>query len=195
MATVKNFSLEGLSNLVQFGKRGLKLLSNTSGEYISFTSADGNSLVQVHGANATVADAFITKGQFDAATQAVTQFVSTELEHNIGTTTLFEVAANSMIYSVAVDVVDPWVNASSNTSIVVGDAADADRFFTANEADFTESAQYLSSYQHIYNSNANITATINAGGATSGTTRVTVCVVVENLTVKNYGTVTDLGSV
>lgn len=195
MAEINNFALKGLANLVQFGKRGLKLLTDTTDNYFSFTDNDGTTLVEVRGANATVANAFLTKGQFDAATSAVAQYVSTEVQYNTGTTTLFEIPGNSLVYSVTVDVASPWVSANSSTSITVGDDSDADRLFTADEADMTQTFQFHSDYQQIYNSNANITCTVDAGAASSGSATVTVLVVTENLTVKDYGSIADLGGV
>ena len=79
MAEINNYALKGLANLVQFGKRGLKILTDTTDDYFSFTDNDGTTLVEVRGANATVASAFLTKGQFDNATSAVAQYVSTEV--------------------------------------------------------------------------------------------------------------------
>jgi len=134
MAEMNNFALKGLANLVQFGKRGLKILTDTTDDYFSFTDNDGTTLVEVRGANATVASAFMTKGQFDAATNAVAQYVSTEVQYNTGTTTLFEIPGNSLVYSVTVDVASPWVSANSSTSIKVGDGSDDDRLFTADDA-------------------------------------------------------------
>lgn len=191
MADIFNFAQKGLANLVQFGKRGLKLVSNTSGEYFSFTANDGATLVEVRGANATVAEAFITKGQFDASTSAITQYVSTEVAFDNGTTTLFEIPGNSMVYSVSVDVGSPWVSADSSTAIRVGDDTDNDRLFTDDEADMTQTFQFHSNYQHIYDANANITCTVAGGSATSGVATVTCVVVTENLTVKDYGSVSD----
>ena len=115
MADTNNFALKGLANLVQFGKRGLKILTNTTDDYFSFTDNDGTTLVEVRGANATVSQAFITKGQFDAATSSVAQYVSTEVSYNTGTTTLFEIPAGAMVYGVTVDVGSPWVSASGTT--------------------------------------------------------------------------------
>ena len=37
MAETNNFALKGLANLVQFGKRGLKILTDTSDDYFSFS--------------------------------------------------------------------------------------------------------------------------------------------------------------
>ena len=108
MADINNFGLKGLGSLVQFGKRGLKLLTNTTDNEFTFTDNDGSTLVEVKGADATQATAFLTKGQFDSATQTVAQYVSTEVQYNTGTTTLFEAPANSMIFSVHVDVGSPW---------------------------------------------------------------------------------------
>ena len=193
MADINNFALKGLGNLVQFGKRGLKILTNTTDDYFSFTDNDGSTLVEVRGANATVASAFLTKGQFDAATNPIAQYVSTEVAYNTGTTTLFECPANSLIYSVTVDVPSPWVSANDTTAIVVGDSDDADRLFTADDADMTETYQFHGNYQHIYTANANVTATITQGGASSGVATVTCLVVTENLSVKDYGSIADLG--
>lgn len=195
MADINNFALKGLANLVQLGKRGLKILTDTDDNFFSFTDNDGSTLVEVRGANATVANAFLTKGQFDNATSAVAQYVSTEVQYNTGTTTLFECPANSLIYSVSIDVPSPWVSADSDTSIIVGDSGDTDRLFTVNDADMTQTFQFHSNYQHIYTANANVTATIDAGSATSGAATVTVLVVTENLTVKDYGSIADAGSV
>ena len=195
MAEINNFALKGLNNLVQLGKRGLKILTDTDDNFFSFTDNDGSTLVEVRGANATVANAFLTKGQFDSATSAVAQYVSTEIAYNTGITTLFECPANSLIYSVTVDVPSPWVSANTSTSVIVGDSGDTDRLFETGDADMTQTFQFHSSHQHIYTANANITATIDAGSASSGTATVTVLVVTENLTVKDYGSITDAGSV
>ena len=87
MADVNNFGLKGIANLVQFGKRGLKLLTNTTSNEFTFTDNDGSTLVEVKGADATQATAFFTKGQFDSATQTIAQYVSTSVEYDSGTTT------------------------------------------------------------------------------------------------------------
>jgi hypothetical protein len=165
MADTNNFALKRLASLVQFGKRGLKILTNTTDDYFSFTDNDGTTLVEVRGANATVASAFITKGQFEAATSAVAQYVSTEVEYDSGTSTLFEIPANAMVYGVTVDVPSPWVSASATTSIIVGDSGDTDRLFTADDADMTETYQFQSNYQEIYSSATDITCTVTDGGA------------------------------
>ena len=80
----------------------------------TFTDNDGSTLVEVKGADATQATAFFTKGQFDSATQTVAQYVSTEVQYNSGTTTLFEAPADSMIFSISVDV----GSASSGTAVI-----------------------------------------------------------------------------
>ena len=80
-------------------------------------------------------------------------------------------------------------------TVVVGDGSDADRLFTSDDADMTETYQFHSNYQHIYTANANVTATITQGGASSGVATVTVLVVSENLTVKDYGSIADLGGI
>ena len=194
MADTNNFALKGLASLVQFGKRGLKILTDTTDDYFSFTDNDGTTLVEVRGANATVASAFITKGQFDAATNAVAQYVSTEVQYNNGTSTLFEIPANAMVFGVTVDVPSPWVSASSTTSIIVGDSGDTDRLFTADDADLTETYQFQSNYQEIYSSATDITCTVADGGASSGAATVTVLVVTDDLTIKDYGSVADLNA-
>jgi len=194
MADTNNFALKGLASLVQFGKRGLKILTNTTDDYFSFTDNDGTTLVEVRGANATVASAFITKGQFEAATSAVSQYVSTEVQYDSGTSTLFEIPANAMVYGVTIDVPSPWVNASSTTSIIVGDSGDTDRLFTADDADMTETFQFQSNYQEIYSSATDITCTVTDGGASSGAATVTVLVVTDDLTIKDYGSVADLNA-
>ena len=195
MADIFNFAQKGIANLVQFGKRGLKLIANVDNNNFTFTANDGATLVEVRGANATVAEAFITKGQFDSQTNPITQYISTEVAFDEGTTTLFEIPGNSMVYSVSVDVASPWVSANATTAIKVGDTDDDDRLFTNNDADLTQTFQFHSTYQQIYNSNANITATVTPGSASSGVATVTVLVVTENLSVKNFGYISDAGSV
>ena len=194
MADTNNFALKGLASLVQFGKRGLKILTNTTDDYFSFTDNDGTTLVEVRGANATVASAFITKGQFEAATSAVSQYVSTEVQDDSGTSTLFEIPANAMVYGVTIDGPSPWVNASSTTSIIVGDSGDTDRLFTADDADMTETFQFQSNYQEIYSSATDITCTVTDGGASSGAATVTVLVVTDDLNIKDFGSVADLNA-
>ena len=76
MADINNFGLKGIGSLVQLGKRGLKILTNTTDNEFTFTDNDGSTLVEVKGADATQATAFFTKGQFDSATQTVAQYVS-----------------------------------------------------------------------------------------------------------------------
>lgn len=182
MADIVNFAQKGIANLVQFGKRGLKLIANVDNNNFTFTANDGATLVEVRGANATVAEAFITKGQFDAHVP-ITQYISTEVAFDEGTTTLFEIPGNSMVYSVSVDVASPWVGADGTTAIKVGDTDDDDRLFTNDDADLTQTFQFHSTNQQIYNSNANITATVTQGSATSGVATVTVLLVTENISI------------
>tara|TARA_B100000579_G_scaffold9668_1_gene7172 strand:- start:13177 stop:13764 length:588 start_codon:yes stop_codon:yes gene_type:complete len=193
MADVNNFGLKGIANLVQFGKRGLKLLTNTTDNEFTFTDNDGSTLVEVKGADATQATAFFTKGQFDSATQTVAQYVSTEVQYNSGTTTLFEAPADSMIFSISVDVGSPWVSADDTTTIIVGDDGDTDRHFGTGDADMTQTFQFQSSHQHIYSSATNVKATVAAGSASSGTAVITAIVltqasVTSNIT-RDYGSV------
>ena len=193
MADINNFGLKGIGSLVQLGKRGLKILTNTTDNEFTFTDNDGSTLVEVKGADATQATAFFTKGQSDSATQTIAQYVSTEVQYDTGTTTLFEAPANSMIYSISVDVGSPWVNATDNTTVLVGDSGDTDRHFGAGDADMTQTFQFQSGHQHIYTSATDVTATIAAGGATSGTAVVTAIVITQvglqsNIT-RDYGSV------
>jgi hypothetical protein len=179
MAETNNFALKGIANLVQFGKRGLKILTDTDNDYFSFTDNDGSTLVEVRGADATQANAFFTKGQFDSATQTVAQYVSTEVEFDSGTTTLFTVPANSMIYSVVVDVGSPWVSATENTALIVGDDNDTDRLFEVGDAEMREVGQFQSQKQHIYTSSTAVKATVTSGSASSGTATITAVVVTQ----------------
>jgi len=195
MADINNFSLKGLGNLVQFGKRGLKILTDTTDDYFKFTDNNGSTLVEVRGANATVASAFLTKGQFDNATNAVAQYVSTEIAYNSGSTTLFEIPADAMVYGVTVDVGSPWVSATDSTAIIVGDSGDTDRLFTSGDADMTETYQFQSNYMARYSSATDVVATVTTGSASSGVATVTVLVVTDSLTIKDFGSVADNGSV
>lgn len=179
MADVNNFGLKGIANLVQFGKRGLKLLTNTTSNEFTFTDNDGSTLVEVKGADATQATAFFTKGQFDSATQTIAQYVSTSVEYDSGTTTLFEAPANSMIYSIHVDIGSPWVSADDTTTIIIGDDGDTDRHFGTGDADMTQTFQFQSTHQHIYSSATNVKATVAAGSASSGTATVTAVVLTQ----------------
>ena len=193
MADINNFGLKGIGSLVQLGKRGLKILTNTTDNEFTFTDNDGSTLVEVKGADATQATAFFTKGQFDSATQTIAQYVSTEVQYDTGTTTLFQAPANSMIFSISVDVGSPWVNASDNTTVIVGDSGDTDRHFGTGDADMTQTFQFQSSHQHIYTSATDVTATIAAGSATSGTAVITAIVITQagvtsNIT-RDYGSV------
>ncbi len=193
MADVNNFGLKGIANLVQFGKRGLKLLTNTTSNEFTFTDNDGSTLVEVKGADATQATAFFTKGQFDSATQTIAQYVSTSVEYDSGTTTLFEAPANSMIYSIHVDIGSPWVSADDTTTIIIGDDGDTDRHFGTGDADMTQTFQFQSTHQHIYSSATNVKATVAAGSASSGTATVTAVVLTQagiqsNIT-RDYGSV------
>lgn len=195
MADINNFSLKGLGNLVQFGKRGLKILTDTTDDYFKFTDNNGSTLVEVRGANASVASAFLTKGQFDTATNAVAQYVSTELAYNSGSTTLFEIPADAMVYGVTVDVGSPWVSATDSTAIIVGDSGDTDRLFTSGDADMTETYQFQSNYMARYSSATDVVATVTTGSASSGVATVTVLVVTDSLTIKDFGSIADNGSV
>lgn len=181
--SIKNFSLQGVASVVEFGKRGLQLVSNTSSEYLSFKSNDGNTFVEVRGANAAVNDAFMTKAQLDGITSGIVQFVSTEISYNSGTVTLFETPANSMIYNVVVDVDSAWTGANDTTGISIGDSADPDRLFTDSHVDLSEAYQYQSEYQHVYSNATNISAIVTAGSASAGSARVTVSVVMDQIDV------------
>ena len=193
MADINNFGLKGLANLVQFGKRGLKILTNTTSNEFTFTDNDGSTLVEVKGADATQATAFFTKGQFDSATQTIAQYVSTELAFNSGTTTLFEAPANSMIYSIHVDIGSPWVSADDTTTVIIGDDGDTDRHFGVGDADMTQTFQFQSTHQHIYTSATDVKATVAAGSASNGTAVVTAVVITQagiqsNIT-RDYGSI------
>ena len=179
MAETNNFALKGIANLVQFGKRGLKILTDTDNDYFSFTDNDGSTLVEVRGADATQANAFFTKGQFDSATQTVAQYVSTEVQYDSGTTTLFTVPANSMIYSIVVDVGSPWVSATESTAVIVGDDNDTDRLFEVGDAEMREVGQFQSQKQHIYTSSTAVKATVTSGSASSGAATITAVVVTQ----------------
>jgi len=195
MADTNNFSLKGLGSLVQFGKRGLKILTDTSNDYFSFTDNNGSTLVEVRGANATVASAFLTKGQYDTDTNAVAQYVSTEIAYNSGSTTLFAIPAGAMVYGVTVDIGSPWVSATDATALIVGDSGDTDRLFTSGDADMTETYQFQSNYMARYSSATDIVATVTTGSASSGVAQVTVLVVTDSLTIKDMGSIADNGSV
>ena len=179
MAETNNFALKGIANLVQFGKRGLKILTDTDSDYFSFTDNNGSTLVEVRGADATQANAFFTKGQFDSATQTVAQYVSTSVAYNTGTTTLFNAPANSMIFSINVDVGSPWVSATDTTNIIIGDDSDTNRLFEAGDAAMDEVGQFQSQKQHIYTSATDVKATITSGSASSGTATVTAVVITQ----------------
>jgi hypothetical protein len=193
MAETNNFALKGIANLVQFGKRGLKILTDTDSDYFSFTDNNGSTLVEVRGADATQANAFFTKGQFDSATQTVAQYVSTSVSYNTGTTTLFNAPANSMIFSIHVDVGSPWVSATDNTNIIIGDDGDTNRLFEADDAAMTEVGQFQSSKQHIYTSATDVKATITSGSASSGTATVTAVVITQAGVTSNIAR--DYGSI
>ncbi len=193
MADINNFALKGIASLVQFGKRGLKILTDTTDNEFTFTDNDGSTLVEVKGADATQATAFFTKGQFDSATQTIAQYVSTSIAYNSGTTTLFEAPANSMIYSIHVDIGSPWVSADDTTTIIVGDDGDTDRHFGTGDADMTQTFQFQSTHQHIYTSATDVKATVAAGSASNGTCTVTAVVLTQagiqsNIT-RDYGSI------
>ena len=119
--------------------------------------------------------------------------MSTEVQYNTGTTTLFTAPANSMIYSVHVDVGSPWVSADDTTTVIVGDDGDTDRHFGTGDADMTQTFQFQSTHQHIYTSATDVKATITAGSASSGTAVITAIVIVQagvtsNIT-RDYGSV------
>jgi len=100
-----------------------------------------------------------------------------------------------MVYGVTVDVGSPWVSATDSTAIIVGDSGDTDRVFTTEDADMTETYQFQSNYMARYSSTTDIVATVTAGSASSGVATITVLVVTDSLTIKDFGSVADNGSV
>jgi len=124
MADIFNFAQKGLGKLVGFGKKGPRLEAEHQDGNFRVATYNGYTEVQVHGANATVADSLITKAQLDYTYgEGVLNIVTTEVSYTDGNVALFEAPANSMIYSITVDIPSSWVNATNSTSISIGDGS------------------------------------------------------------------------
>ena len=188
MADIFSFAQKGIGKLVGFGKKGPRLEADEFSEG-SFRVAtyNGYTEVQVHGANASASESFVTKGQMDYLYgEGVLNIVTTEVSYTDSNVALFQAPANSMIYSVTVDIPSAWTNAGTSSKITVGDTDGTETLFTAGEADLTLSEKFSSEYRKIYSADSNITAYIDADGATSGNAIITCSVLLESAAAKAY---------
>lgn len=187
MADIFSFAQKGLGKLVGFGKKGPRLEAENQDGNFRVATYNGYTEVQVHGANAAAAESFITKGQMDYTYgEGVLNIVTTEVSYTDGNVALFEAPANSMIYSITVDVPSAWVNAGTSSKITIGDSSGTDNLFGAGEADVTSSDKFSSEYRKIYDNASNVTAYIDADGASSGTATITCTVLLEAAASKAY---------
>ena len=200
MADIFNFAQKGLGKLVGFGKKGPRLEAENQDGNFRVATYNGYTEVQVHGANATVADSLLTKAQLDYTYgEGVLNIVTTEVSYTDGNVALFEAPADSMVFSITVDVPSSWVNATNSTSISIGDSAGTDNLFGAGESDLTQTDKFSSQYRKIYDQASNVTAYVNADGATSGTATITCAVLLEAAASKAYvsmgGGLTGIGGI
>lgn len=187
MADIFNFAQKGLGKLVGFGKKGPRLEAEHQDGNFRVATYNGYTEVQVHGANATVADSLLTKAQLDYTYgEGVLNIVTTEVSYTDGNVALFQAPANSMIYSITVDIPSSWVNAGTSSKITIGDSSGTDSLFGAGEADVTSSEKFSSEYRKIYDNASNVTAYIDADGASSGTATITCTVLLEAAAGKSY---------
>lgn len=187
MADIFSFAQKGLGKLVGFGKKGPRLEAEHQDGNFRVATYNGYTEVQVHGANAIASESFITKGQMDYTYgEGVLNIVTTEVSYTDGNVALFQAPANSMIYSITVDVPSSWVNAGTSSKITIGDTSATDNLFGAGEADLTQSDKFSSEYRKIYDADANITAYVDADGASSGSATITCAVLLEAAASKTY---------
>lgn len=187
MANIFNFGQKGIGSLVNFGKRGPRIEDTGIDGRIRLGTASGYNVVESRGADAVMDDAFMTKGQMDARFKTdLINVITTEVSYSDTTVEMFELPANSMLFSVSVEVPSVWTNANGVTSISVGDETATDNLFDQGEADLTRAETFLSTYRKEYSQSANISATINAGTATSGTAKIVCTVLTEDVSTKNY---------
>lgn len=167
--SVKNYGITGVGSVVELGKQGPKI-DGSSSDKVSLKTKDGD-LARAEIANATLDAHAITLAQLDAADQDTIRHETNTVSYNSGTVTLFTVPAGAKVVEVNVTGgPGNWLNTSASTNITVGDAADPDRLFTGWEP----AVQHVEEADHEYTAQTAITATVTAGGATSGTADITV---------------------
>lgn len=200
MAQIKKYNLAGVSANVELGKQGSYITgtANAIGFY-----ANGGALQKLEIANATTSTQAITKGQLDAVRDELVQHVTVDFDYNTGDVTVAEVAAGARIFSVTVDIPSSWGTSDNTTNFVeVGDADNGARFIRATDVDVTKSGQYHSQYQYEYTAGGNITMSVTAGDATSGSGTLSILFASDSVTVKDYGSInqsqnsnSDLGNI
>jgi len=190
MAAVKKYNLAGLNANVELGKQGSYIAGNASA--IGFYTSAG-ALQKIAIANATVSDQAVTKAQLDAIAADLVQHITVDVDYNSGSANLATVATGSRILSVTVDVPGTWGGTADNTTtfIEVGDTSNGARFIRAQDVDVLKVGQYHSQYQYEYTGEGTLTYSVTQGSATSGNATISVVLASDNLTVTDYGSISE----
>jgi hypothetical protein len=165
---IKNYGITGTAANIQLGKGG-PIISGANANVIVLTDSSSNATTVIT-AEGTENSHAVTLSQLDTITADKLKYETFTVEYDGGTYNLANATANTRIVSVVVEAGAAWSNANSNTTITVGDAADADRLFTA----FDPEVQNKDDPNHLYSSETTVTAVVTAGGATAGNATVTV---------------------
>ena len=190
MAAVKKYNLAGLNANVELGKQGSYIAGNASA--IGFYTSAG-ALQKIAIANATVSTQAVTKAQLDAIAADLVQHITVDVDYNSGSANLATVATGSRILSVTVDVPGTWGGTADNTTtfIEVGDTSNGARFIRAQDVDVLKVGQYHSQYQYEYTGEGTLTYSVTQGSASSGNATISVVLASDNLTVTDYGSISE----
>ena len=201
MAAVKKYNLAGLNANVELGKQG-SYIAGSASEIGFYTSA--GALQKIAIANATIGTQAVTKAQLDELAADLVQHITLDVDYDSGSANLATVAAGSRILSVTVDIPGAWGGTADNTTtfIEVGDSSNGARFIRAQDVDVLKVGQYHSQYQYEYTGEGTLTYSVTQGSATSGTATISVVLAADNLTVTDYGSISqaqnsnpDLGNI
>lgn len=167
MATVKQYNIAGIGSTVELGKggptiddKGAKIaLLNSSSVELNAAIAEGTD--PAHG---------VTKSQLDNASIDKIRSVTISVNYNDSNVSLGTIPANGYVHYVIVDPATAWADATVDTNITVGDAADNDRLF----ANFDPEVQSKDETDYKYSTPTELFAYVTQATASSGTAKVTV---------------------
>ena len=164
--SVKGYNIAGVSANIQLGKEvDTKIITNVD----SFELRDrDDQLNRAAIGDATHLQHAVTKGQLDSIN--INRVFSNIVHFDSSVTNMIVIPANTTVLSVSIESIGNWPNATANTNIIVGDAADPDRLF----AQFDPTVCSVDETNHYYANQTTLRSTVTSGGATAGTARIII---------------------
>lgn len=151
----KNFGISGIGENVQYGKRGPKLLADTTTEVFSFTERDGVTPTQVGGANATSDAHFVTKAQLDHVARSEGT-IRTIYTHASGAATVGVIPAGAKTIISTIEVTEPFDG--DDPGLRIGIPGNQELLFKNSHTDLTSTASYQTMNTHVFNNDTAIRA-------------------------------------